>query len=40
MKDTVHNSIKKGRFLWMESPAKEIRCIVEEKVESGYYFQN
>ncbi|NLL14731.1 MAG: hypothetical protein GX267_15110 [Fibrobacter sp.] len=39
MKDTVHNSIKKGRFLWMESPAKEkYVASLKKKVESGYYF--
>ncbi len=41
MNDMVHNSIKKGRFLWMKSPAKE-RYIasLKEKIDSGYYFSD
>lgn len=39
MKDTVHNSIKKGRFLWMESPAQEkYVASLKKKIDSGYYF--
>ncbi len=39
MKDTVYNSIKRGRFLWMESSAKEeYIASLKKKIESGYFF--
>ncbi len=39
MKDTVHNSIRKGRFLWMEGQAKEEYILsIKRRIESGYYF--
>lgn len=39
MKDSVHNSSKRGRFLWMESSAKEeYIASLKKKIESGYYF--
>ncbi len=39
MKVSVHISIKRGRFLWMESPAKEeYISSLKKKIDNGYYF--
>lgn len=39
MKNSVCNPIKRGRFLWMESSAKEeYVASLKKKIESGYYF--
>lgn len=39
MENMVHSSIKRGRFLWMESLAKEeYVASLKIKIESDYYF--
>ncbi|HEX2957578.1 MAG TPA: hypothetical protein VHO70_12145 [Chitinispirillaceae bacterium] len=39
MKDTINYSARKGRFLWMESKAREeFMTLLKQRIESGYYF--